>query len=523
MTAVLPFPTSVRDDLPPALLLELTVRDAETIAELCSHAEGNSRDDFALKALRIGVLALRQARGQIDADHVRREGDRLLSSLQHRLEEHARSVHERTATTLREYFDPQSGRFQERVNRLIGRDGELEQLLRKQLGADDSELSKTLSSHLGEDSPLLQFLSPDESRGLLASLRGALDVELEQQREHVLKQFSLDNKEGALARFLSELAEHNGQMTGQLQEQIELLVKQFSADEEGSALNRLLENVTRSTRLITAEFSLDAESSALARMKRELTTLLNEHRDQSQKFQEEVKLALQTMVARKQEAARSTRHGIDFEAAVVDFIQAEALKTGDVAEATGSRVGRIKNCKKGDLMIELGPESVAPGARIVVEAKESANYQLCDARTELEEARKNRDASIGVFVFSKQHAPPTQEPLTRVGDDLFVLWDRDDADTDLYLKLGLSVARALAVRQHLHAATQTADLAEVEAAILHIEKATNGLDELETSANTVSKHSDTMLKRIGLMRKELTKQIEVLRDKTAAMKAEATE
>ena len=49
-------------DFPFRLPLEITVEDADTIAELCQHAEGEERERFALSALRIGVLALRQAR-----------------------------------------------------------------------------------------------------------------------------------------------------------------------------------------------------------------------------------------------------------------------------------------------------------------------------------------------------------------------------------------------------------------------------------------------------------------------------
>lgn len=522
MSTVLPFAASdTRDELPLSLPLELTVRDPETIAELWAYPEGEPREEFALKALRIGVLALKQARGQLDGDLVRREGDRLLALLQSRLEEHARTVHERTAITLREYFDPQSGRFHERVSRLIGRDGELEQVLRRHLSAEDSELAKTLAAHFGEDSELLKWLSPDESRGLLAAVRSTVEELLAQQREQVLKQFSLDNKDSALSRLITELAERNGQMTGVLQEQIEQLIKQFSADQEGSALNRLLENVTRSTRLITAEFSLDEERSALARLKRELLALLNEHREQNQKFQEEVKLALQAMVVRKQEAAKSTRHGLDFEAAVYDLIHQEVLKTGDVAEPTGTRTGLIKCCKTGDVVITLGPDSVAPGARVVVEAKEDASYQLAKAREEIEEARKNRGASVGLFVFSRRTAPDNLEPLFRLGHDVFVIWDSADPDSDLYLRLALSVARALAIRQQQHDASLTADLQGLEAAILNIEKAAEGLDELETSAKQVGSHSEKMLKRIGIMRKELSRQMEILREKTQTLKASA--
>lgn len=532
------------EELPLSLPLELVVTDPESIAELCSYPEGELRDEFTRKALRIGILALRQARGQIDGDLIRREGDYLLKALQNRFEEHARTVHERTAQTLKDYFDPQSGRFQERVDRLIRRDGELEQVLRKQLGQEDSELDKTLARHFGSDSELIKWLNPDQSQGLLGALKGALDEQLSLQRDQVLKQFSLDNKEGALARFIQELTSRQGELTEQLQGQIECVVKEFSLDEENSALSRLVANVDRAQRTITREFSLDEdasalsrlkrlleqtntaieghlslddEDSALARLKRELFGLMETHREQNQKFQEEVKLALQTMVARKQEAARSTRHGIDFEAAALELIGIEAQKTGDVLTPTGNTVGRIKNCKKGDGTLELGPESAAPGTRIVIEAKEDAGYQLKTAREEIDDARKNRDSAIGLFIFSRKTAPAAVEPIFRMGDDVFVVWDVEDTGSDLYLKLGISLARALAVRKHREQAEQSADFQAIEKAIIDIEKAVNGLDELQLSADQINNHGEKMLKRIGLMRKELTKQIGILREHTEGL------
>ncbi len=508
------------EDLPLKLPLEILVRDRETIAELCAVPDGDLREEFALKALRIGVMALRQARGQIDAELVRREGDRLLLLMQSRLEEHSRTVHDRTAQTLKEYFDPQSGRFQERVDRLVRRDGELEQVLRRQLGQDDSELTKTLSQHFGQESELIKWLNPDQSQGLLGAFRCALDEQLALQRDHVLKQFSLDNKEGALARFIHELTNRQGELTEQLQGQIETIVKEFSLDEENSALSRLVANVDRAQRTITREFSLDADDSSLARLKREMFVLIETQRDQNQKFQEEVKLALQTMLARKQEAARSTRHGVDFEASVLELVAGEAQKSGDVFTATGNSVGRIKNCKKGDGTLEFGPESAAPGTRIVIEAKEDASYQLNRAREEIEEARKNRGADAGLFIFSRTHAPSALESIFRMGDDVFVVWDPEDSGSDLYLKLGVSLARALAVRHHQRQSAESADYQAIEKAILDIEKAVNGLDELETSAGQINSHGEKMLKRIGLMRRELNKQIEVLRGHTLGLKEE---
>jgi len=532
-------------DLPLTLHLDLVIQNPETIAELCMHPEGEPRERFALEALRIGVLALKTARGQLDGDLIRRESDRLLQSLHNRLESHSQLIHDRLTTSLKEYFDPNGGRFQERVDRLIRKDGELEQLLRRQIGSEDSEMCKALSTHLGEESPLLQQLNPDESKGVLAALRGTLDEQLQLQRNQVLGQFSLDNKDGALARFIGELTNQNGELTDKLKTRIDSVVREFSLDDDDSALSRLVRNVDRAQRTITSEFSLDDddsalsrlkkmmedtnaaihghlslddEQSALARLKRELLKLHEDHRKSNQTFQEEVKGALQAMVARKQEADRSTRHGLDFEEAVFEFVQREAQNTGDIATHTGNSTGRIKNCKIGDAVIELGPESAAPGEKLVVEAKEKSGYSLADGRSEIETARKNRDAQIGLFVFSKETAPNGLDPLRRCGGDVFVVWDHDDVATDVFLSAGISLARALCVRHQKQAQETSADFSEIDKAILEIEKRAGALDDIETWAGTIHKNSEKILGKVRTSRKAFTKQVEILREHTAAVR-----
>src|SRR5947209_4422807 len=87
---------------PSRIPLDLIVEDRDTITELCRHLEGEERDQFALSALRIGVLALRQARGQVDGEQIRREADHLLVSLQSKLTEHASAVQDRLSGALKE-------------------------------------------------------------------------------------------------------------------------------------------------------------------------------------------------------------------------------------------------------------------------------------------------------------------------------------------------------------------------------------------------------------------------------------
>ncbi|MDX1649048.1 MAG: hypothetical protein R3263_04270, partial [Myxococcota bacterium] len=492
------------------LELRLLVRDPEVQAALAEYAEGRPRQDFALTALRIGVLALRQAEGRLDADRVRRESERWLAELARHLGEHQRVLTTEVAGTLREYFDPESGRFHERVERLVRDDGELAALLRRQVGAGDSELARTLAHHLGEESPLMRWIGPEESGGFLGSLRETVDRTLAEQRERILAEFSLDNKEGALARLVSELGEHHGELGRALDERVEKVMAEFSLDREDSALSRLVSRVEGAHQRIQTEFSLDQEQSALARMRRELLEVLDAHRKGFADFQQEVRGALEAMKARREAEDRGTRHGDAFEAEVFRYLQRASQGAGDVAVATGQSTGRIRHCKVGDAVIELGPESAAPGARIVVEAKEKERVTLRDALKELEEGRKNRDAQVGLFVFSRRVAPEGLQAFGRYGQDVIVVWDAEDPAGDVFLDAGLSVARALCSRAAVAREEAAVDLPGVDRAIRHVEKQARSLTEVETAATTIQNGSQRILDRVRIAKRELLAQVAAL-------------
>jgi hypothetical protein len=532
---------------PPAdhVQLDLRVEDPETVAALLQCDEGAARDAFALKALRIGVLALGQARGQIDAAAVRNECQRMLELLQHHLKEHSENVQLRMAGSLREYFDPKGGKFQERVDRLVGGGGELEQVLRKHVGQEDSQLAKSLNGFVGEGSPLRKILSPTESTGLLTVFRDTFDRQLKAQHEAVYKEFSLDNKEGALARLVQELTDNQGKLTASLQGKIDAVVKEFSLDAEDTALSRLVKKVTAAQEIISSEFSrdnedsalshlskmlqsaesaihgnltLDDETSSLARLKRELVNLLETQTKKNQEFQEEVKVAIATIVAKKEAAAQTTRHGLAFEQALFAFLQDHCRQTGDLAEFCGNSTGLIKNCKKGDCLVELGPEHAAAGAKICLEAKEVQGFDLRQARAEIEEGRKNRNAQIGLFVYSKKTAPEGIETICRFGDDVFVIWDSEDSATDLFLKLGLTVCRALCQRKHDERAAEQVDFTAIDKALLAIKKRYDDFESIHKYAETIIKNSGEIQDRARIVRKDLELQVDRLERQVVELK-----
>lgn len=128
-------PKDIPAALPHSLELRLNVDEPSMVAQLCGVPEGRARQDLAFAALRIGLLAFDQARGQIDADMVAAEGRRLLERIGDLLGASSREMQQGISATLREYFDPQSGRLEERVQRLVRRDGELEEVLKRHVAA----------------------------------------------------------------------------------------------------------------------------------------------------------------------------------------------------------------------------------------------------------------------------------------------------------------------------------------------------------------------------------------------------
>ncbi len=120
--------------------LELLIDDPEVIRALLEYSEGDARNQYAIEAMKIGVLALRHVGGQVSADVFRREGDRLVGGLQKTFDQHKNTVQEQIEDRLKEYFDPKDGRFTERVQRLVAQDGELSQFLKSYIDGENSHV-----------------------------------------------------------------------------------------------------------------------------------------------------------------------------------------------------------------------------------------------------------------------------------------------------------------------------------------------------------------------------------------------
>jgi hypothetical protein len=128
----------------------------------------------------------------------------------------------------------------------------------------------------------------------------------------------------------------------------------------------------------------------------------------------------------------------------------------------------------------------------------------------MDEARKNRDAQLGVFVFSKQTAPEGLMPFSRYGDDLVVVWDAEEPSTDLYLSAAYSVARALAVRVGKQDGQSEEAVRQIQLATRALEKQLQYLDDLHTWGQTVQSNGAKITDRTERMKKDILEEIERL-------------
>ena len=408
-------------------------------------------------------------------------------------------------------------------------------------------MAQTLEKHIGSNSPLLQMLSPDQKKGVLSALSETIDRVMTEHRNAISRQFSLDDKESALSRLVREITENNGTLRHDLACDLETISKEFSLDNADGALARLIERVERAHRTILSEFSadnddsalsrmtkllestnrnidaslsLDKEQSPLSRLRRELLNIFTGLEKNNREFQEQVRVTLESLKVRRNEAERSTTHGFDFEQSVGAFIQREAQRVGDLFIATAETAGKIPRCKVGDFVVSLGPDTAAPKIKIVFESKDNKAYTVKNAIDELQTARENREAQIGVFVFSRAAAPAGMDPLNRWGQDILVVWDAEDPATDVYLKAAISMARLMVVRESRRSAKTTACIVEMDTAVSTLTRDISLLDDITRLAQTIKNNGENIAGKCDSLRKKIEKQLDTLREHIAAMHTE---
>ena len=81
------------------------------------------------------------------------------------------------------------------------------------------------------------------------------------------------------------------------------------------------------------------------------------------------------------------------------------------------------------------------------------------------------------------------------------------------MRVGLTLARALCVRQRKHKDAEAADFMAIEAAILEIEKQADKLGDIDTWTKTIENSCGKIRQRLEASKRSLERQVGVLNDR----------
>jgi hypothetical protein len=201
--------------------------------------------------------------------------------------------------------------------------------------------------------------------------------------------------------------------------------------------------------------------------------------------------------ARATERARSSAKGADFESLIGELLGDLVRGSGDVVDRTGDEAGDVARSKKGDFLLTMDP-SMTRGAdlRVVVECKDRAISGKA-MRDELTEARRNRDAAVGLVIFTPAHAPAGIAPFDVRRGDVYCVIDPAAPDRAV-LDAAIRLARLHALAT-LDEHADAMDARAIGAALMAIRgqlEAIRGLKMQLTSIGNVSREVSTGLDRL---------------------------
>jgi hypothetical protein len=244
---------------------------------------------------------------------------------------------------------------------------------------------------------------------------------------------------------------------------------------------------------------LGHEASALARLEAKL-------REHFEKRYGELFGLLNQLKGQRETAEATPLKGGDFEQTLYPLIMEMAAHAGDIPALVKDRPGVIRNNKKGDIVIEVAN---AGGRKIVFELKKDRKFDLKASRDWLLEAKRNRQAQIGVFVYEKGYEP------REVGE--FAVFDRDlyctvaPGEAPLYLEAAYRIARA-SLALDSAAPKSELDVEELRAQVARAGKAVSTLAELEGFAATAQGSVEKVLDGLRNARKRLEKDLEAIEE-----------
>jgi hypothetical protein len=209
--------------------------------------------------------------------------------------------------------------------------------------------------------------------------------------------------------------------------------------------------------------------------------------------------------ARATERARSAAKGGDFEALLETMLGEIARGGGDLLERTGTEAGDAGRSKKGDFVLTLDPAKThGAEVRVVVEAKDK-RISGREMREELREAKVNRDAAVGLVVFTPAHAPTGIAPFDVRAGDVYAVVDPELPDPTV-LEAAVRLARLLALATLRHREAEV-DAAAITAALTAIREQLETVRAMKVQLTSIATTSGQVTATLDKLREAILAQV----------------
>lgn len=247
--------------------------------------------------------------------------------------------------------------------------------------------------------------------------------------------------------------------------------------------------LTQTLSEVTTSLDTDSPGSPLNVLERRLREQQSEqHRqltDRLDRMQDAVSAATNAAVTAAAVAAAeaaSPAKGKPFEAAVGAVVERIAVGIGAAYGDTSDSVGAIRNCKKGDGLIEVSfPHPGGEPARIALEYTTTAAKRNWNSY--LEEAEKNRAAQASLGVVPTSEFVPGGELVALLSDSRIVVAFDPDRDDEALLRAVVQLLAAQAVRRMCEG--RSGDLGVVDTKLTQARHGLIAMQELVKTATAV--------------------------------------
>jgi hypothetical protein len=114
--------------------------------------------------------------------------------------------------------------------------------------------------------------------------------------------------------------------------------------------------------------------------------------------------------------------------------------------------------------------------------------------------------------------PAGLDSVARYGNDIVVVWDTEDEASDAWLRAGLIIAKALAVRAATENDERRHDFQAIDKSLQEIQRQVKYLDDIRTWSQTIQNNAGKVIDRTDRMQKSLDAELEILVQQVAQLK-----